>query len=248
MAGYGGESFALFARGNFAMVRSGRYALIQFRKFSDERREAGGEPLKLAVSEDPYGDFRCSMSYTRATAMYAGGKNKEYAKYFMAYLASEEYNMNIVNDGDALPPNPEVTKTEEYLRPADRPEEWHHPWGSVHETFAELMAELGVAPEFSPFVLDAVADRFINEATDKYMNKMLTLEEATANMQKLINEEIRRSLGEDPSKQPFYNERLAVQKQIDELRAAGEKVPLSWITNPYWRHYYILHNLAEETK
>jgi len=248
LSGYGGVNFALFAQGNFAMVRSGRWASIAFRKYTDDRKKAGREPLKLAVSEDPYGDFRCSVGYTRATAMYAGGKQKDLAKYFMAYLASEEYNMNIVIDGDALPPNPVYTKTEEFLRPKDRPEEWQHPWGSVHETFVEIMGELGISPEFSPFVLDAVADRYIWEITDKYMNNMLSLEAATAHMQQRINEELQRSLQEDPGKVPLYEERVALQKQIDELRARGELVPLSWIANPYWRYYYTLHKLADETK
>ena len=247
-SGYGGANFALFAQGNFALVRSGRWASIAFRQYTDDRRKAGREPLKLAVSEDPYGKFRCSTGYTRATAMYAGGKQKDLAKYFMAYLASKEYNMNIVNDGDALPPNPIYTKTEEFLYPKDRPEEWTNSWGSVHGTFANIMEELGISPEFSPFVLDSVAERYIRETSDKYMNNMLTLEASTAHMQKLITDELKRSLEEDPSIVPLYEQRVALQQQIDALRAAGEKVPLSWITNPYWRHYYLTHNLADETK
>lgn len=248
LSGYGGANFALFARGNFALVRSGRWASISFRKYTDDRREKGEAPLKLAVSEDPYGDFRCSTGYTRATAVYSAGKHKDLAAYFMAYLASEDYNMNIVNDGDALPPNPVYTKTEAFLRPKDHPEEWQHPWGSVHETFVNIMEELGVSPEFSPFVLDTVAQRYVTETTDKYMNNMLTLEETTAHMQRLINDELQRSLDEDPTLKPIYKERLVVQDRIDDLRAKGEKVPLSWITNPYWRFYYTTHNLADTTK
>jgi len=248
VAGYGGTGFALFAQGNFALVRSGRHALISFRKYTDDRRAAGRPAMKLAVSEDPHGDFRCNMNYTRATAVYAAGKNKEHAKYFMAYLASDEYNMNIVMDADSLPPNPEATKTEAFLRPPDRPEEWQHPWGSVHEIFANLMTELGIAPEFSPFVLGNVADRFVADSIEKYMNNMVTVEKATSDMQRLINDELERSLNENPSLRPEYERRLAVQKQIDGLRARGEKVPLSWISNPYWRYYYTLHNLADETK
>lgn len=240
-AGYGGSNFALFSQGYFALCASGRWALIQFRRFSDDRREAGREPLKLGVSEWPYGSFPCSAAYTRATAVYAGGKNKEYAKYFMAYLTSEEYNMNIVNDADGLPPNPVYTKTEEYRKPKDRPEEW-----GVHEAFADIMEDLGVSPEFSPFVLDSVASRFINETTDKYMNDKMSLAEATANMQRLVNEEIQRSLKEEPAKKPLYEERLTLQQKINGLRAEGKKVPLSWITNPYWRKWYTHHNLADE--
>ena len=204
--------------------------------------------MKLAVSEDPHCEHPMSYAQTRATAVYAAGKNKEYAKYFMAFLASEAYNMNIVVDADALPPNPEFTKTEAFLRPPDRPEEWQHPWGSVHGVYADIMEELGVPLEFSPFVLDVMASRIISETTDKFMNKMLSSRDATALMQKLINDELRLSLLEDSSKVPLYEERLARQKEIDRLKANGEKIPLSWITNPYWRKWHTLNNLVDETK
>ena len=168
--------------------------------------------------------------------------------YFMAYLASPAHNMHIVRGADGLPPDPRYMATEEYLRPADRPEEWHHPWGSVHEAFAQTLDEVVISSEFCPFVVESAAYRHIIEATDKVMNHMLTPAEATAAMQCLVNEEIRRSLAERPELLPLYNERLATQKRIDALRARGEKVPLSWITNDYWRRYYTLHGLADETK
>ena len=238
-------SLSLFENGNYAMVRSGRWALVQFRQFSDERRAEGREPMKLAISEDPYGDFRNAYAHPRGTAVYAGGKHKELTMYFMAYLASDEYNMTIVRDADALPPNPKFIKTEEFLRPPDRPEEWQHPWGSVHEVFANIIEEIIISSEFCPFILETEAYRHIIETTNKFMNHMLTLEEATALMQRLINAEIQRSLAENPALLSRYNERLATQKQIDNLRARGEKVPLSWITNPYWRKYYTIYNLTE---
>ena len=243
----GGTDMSLFENGTFAMLRAGRYALVHLRKFTDERREEGFGAMKLAVSEDPYGDFQNSYCYVRGTAIYAGGRHKKDALYFMMYLTSEEYNMNLVRDGDALPPNPKFLKTEEFLRPADRPEEWQHPWGSVHETFANIMAG-AIETEFSPFVLEATAGRIFAETGDKYMNNMLTLEESTAAMQRLINEEIQRELEESPSRLPRYRERVETQKRIDALKARGEKVPLSWITNPYWRNYYKLHGLADEAR
>jgi len=146
VSGYGGANFALFEMGNYAMLRAGRWALIGFRKFTDERVAEGRPPMKIAVSEDPHGGFRVSYAYTRGCAIYTGGKHKDLATYFLTYLTSEEYNMNLVRDGDALPPNPKFIKTEEFLRPADRPEEWQHPWGSVHAVFAELMEEIVIAP------------------------------------------------------------------------------------------------------
>lgn len=107
-AGYGGSTFQLFNSGNYAMVWCGRYALIQFREF-------GG--LELAVSEPPHGGYPVTSTGTRAAAVYRGGRHRELGKYFLAFLASEDYNMNIVRDADALPPNPKYTEIDAYLRP-----------------------------------------------------------------------------------------------------------------------------------
>jgi len=141
-SGYGGAGLALFAQGNYALVASGRYLLIQFRKITEERVGAGGTPLQLAVSEIPYWEMPICKTFTRATAIYAGGKHKDLAKYFMAFLASADYNMNIVHDADALPPNPKYTELEEFKHPKDYPEEW-----GCHEAFSESMNTIAVPAE-----------------------------------------------------------------------------------------------------
>ena len=242
-AGYGGSNTALFAQGNYALLASGRYILIQFRQFSDERKADGRPPLSLGVVAWPHGDMPCTTTYTRATGVYTGGRNQKLAHLFLAYLASEDYNMNIVRDADALPPNPKYTQTEEYLRPKDRPEEW-----GVHGPFVDTMNEDAVANEFSPFILDSVAERFRIETIDKYMNDKMSLDECVAHIDSLMEDEIRRSLAEEPEKRPLYEERCRTQAEIDAMRARGEKVPLSWITNPYWRKWYVHHGLADAAK
>ena len=248
MPGYGGLTYTLFTKGHFAVLNSGRWAVMLFRHITDERRKEGLPPMRLSVSEPPNGGLRVQTCYTRAIALYAAGKNKALAKHFMAFLASDEYNMGVVLDGDAQPPLPEYSKTPEYLRPADHPEEWQTPWGSVHGAFAEMMDELAVSPEFSPFVLDAVANRLFGECADKHMNNMLGLNETTALIQRLVNDEILRALGEDPAMRALYNERLATQAKIETLRARNEKIPLSWITNPYWRRHHALRGLIDEAR
>jgi ABC-type glycerol-3-phosphate transport system substrate-binding protein len=243
MAGYGGSGWALFGRGNYAMVAGGRYLLIQFRTFSDERREEGKPPMSLSVSEYPHGGMPYSPAFTRATAVYAAGPRKDLSKLFMAFLASEDYNMNIVNDADSLPPNPAFTRIPEFLRPADYPEEW-----GCHEAFAESMGTIAVPAEFSPFVLDVVVETIQKEESDKYMNDKLTLDETLAQMQARINDEIARSLVEDAAKRPLHAQGVARQKEIDALRAANQPVPLSWITNPYLRRWYQFKGWADEAR
>ncbi len=154
-AGYGGLELQLFNSGNFAMIWRGRYALIQLRDFG---------AMKLSVSEPPHGGFPVSSTGSRAAGIYAGSKNKDLARYFLAFLASEDYNMTIVEDADALPPNPDFTTTEAYRRPKAYPNEW-----GCHEVFSEAAATIGVPASHSPFVSTKEASRFRGSSEDGFM-------------------------------------------------------------------------------
>ena len=133
-SGYGGSMMQLFNQGNYAMVSVGRYGLIQFRQFG---------ALELAVVEPPNGGFPNATTGTRAAALYAGGKQKDLAKYFLEFLASEDYNMQIVDDADGLPPNPLYTQSEAFSHPPKYPNEW-----KCHDAYLEL-EKIAIGPEFS---------------------------------------------------------------------------------------------------
>ncbi len=232
-SGYGGAGLALFAEGNYALLTGGRYLLIQFRKISEERVAAGGRPMAFAVSEFPHHEMPLAAVSTRATAVYAGGRQKDLALYFMEFLASEAYNMNIVMDADALPPNPKYLELEAFKRPRDYPEEWGN-----HEAFSEAIQTIGVANESSPFVVDDVVSRLMSRANEYHINNLKTAEQALAELEHELRAEIQRSLAEDADLREFYDQRLVVQARIDALREAGETVPLSWISNPFLRKWY----------
>ena len=226
-SGYGGSTLQLFNSGNYAMFQMGRYALIQLREFGK---------LELAVSEPPHGGFPNTETGTRAAAIYVAGKHRELAKYFLSFLASEDYNMNIVLDADALPPNPKYTETEEYKHPKDYPNEW-----GCHEAFSEAAIEIGIPYSNSPFVLRDSAGRIIWQTEDGVMtaDRVLKPDDAAKMMAERINERIDRRVNENPALKPLYDKRVALQKRIDDLRAKGERVPLDWISNPFYRKYYV---------
>ena len=70
-------------------------------------------------------------------------------------------------------------------------------------------------------------------------------EQALADLEREMAAEIRRSLDEDPDLLPLYEARLAAQAEIDALRARGAKVPLSLISNPYHRRWYVFNGWAD---
>lgn len=232
-SGYGGASPQLFNSGNYAMMYSGRYMLIMFRQFDETRKKKGEPLLDMATAELPYFDFPNAGITARALGVYSGGHHQDLATYFQAFLASEDYNLQIVKDADALPPDPKYTELEEYKHPKDHPNEW-----DVHEPFAQLAIERAVGSEISPFVLGSTASRLNAEAMDAFVANQLTAEQAAKQAQDRIDAEIRRQLSEDPSLRPRYEELVERQKKIDELKARGEKIPAEWVDNPFYQAYY----------
>lgn len=223
-SGYGGSTLQLFNSGNYAMFMMGRYALIQLRKFGN---------LELGVSLPPNGGFPNCSTGTRAAGIYTGSKHPDLAKYFLAYLASEDYNMQIVRDADSQPPNPVYAKTEEYKRPKDYPNEW-----GCHEVFEDAMWEIAIGAEYSPFVVPDAVNRNDGQAVEAYMSGIISANAAAKQAADRINAEIDRNLQENPKLQARYDELVAKQKKIDDLKARKQKIPLDLVDNHFLRRYY----------
>lgn len=239
-SGYGGARLQLLNRGNYAMVRFSRQALIQLRKFSAERVARGEPPMQWAISEPPHGGFPNTLISTRAAGLYAGSGEPALAKRFLAYLASEDYNMLVVRDADALPPNPKYAQHPEFLRPADYPNEW-----GLHEIFAESAQNIGIGGVYSPFVLERTAQRIMSDAVEGFMNGLISAEEAARQAAERTNLEIQRTISETPALKPSYDTLLKRQEEIDRLKEAGELIPLDLIDNPFHRRYYVSKGWAE---
>lgn len=223
-SGYGGAIFQLLHDGNYAMITTGRYVLIQLRKM---------EPVTLAVSHLPAEGFENVYTAARAACLYKGSRYPHLVSYFLKFLASEEYNMHIVRDSDALPPNPIYTKTEAFLRPPDWPNEW-----GCHEVAAEAARTIAIGPSYSPFVLDQTVKRLCKDNIDSVLANRQTPEKAAIDLAERINSEIRRTLKENPTLKLRYEKLLKDQEKIDALRAQSQKVPLSLIQNRFHRKYY----------
>lgn len=235
-SGYGGGWFQLFNRGNFAMLYSGRFALIQVRKFDEMRKTRGDTPLNLAVVEPPHGGFPNTNILARSASVYMGSPQPEYAKLFLKFLVSEEYNMQIIRDGDSLPPIPKYTQTEAFRHPPDFPSEWE-----IHEPFARMAEEIAIENSYSPFIADRTFVRIQNEVLALLMAHRLNARAAAATLADKVNAEIQRSVLENPALKEKYEQMVERQTQIESLRAEGKPVPIELISNPFYRAYYA-HN------
>ena len=223
-SGYGGQSFQLFNRGKPAMVLSGRHALIGFRQFG---------ALQLSVAEPPHGGFPNTSMGARTATVYVDG-NTDAAELFLEYLASERYNMQIVEDADALPPNPKYAQIPEFSKPENYPNEW-----GVHDAFFEVAQTIAYTTMHSPFVLTADANREMWGAENGYMldDIRLTAEEAAAQAASRINYYIQRNVAGSEPLGERYREARRRQAAIDARLAAGDPVPEHWIDNAFLLSY-----------
>lgn len=236
-AGYGGGAgLALFQTGQYGIILRGRWGLIRVRQFA--------EPPRVSVSAPPTmpGGVPNLVMGSRRAAVYKGSKHKDLAVLFLAYLASEPYSAQIVDSADALPPLPSAAESEAFKRPADFPNEW-----GVHEPIDRAARAMGLAQPMSPFVPVTYIMREITIARDHVMtnNRVKSPEQAVADCVRAINDEIARDVAADPEKQERYDRLIETQAKIDAYRAEGKKVPLEWITNPFYRWYYVQQGWAE---
>lgn len=233
-AAWGGAGPQLFINGRYGLFYSGRYMVMQYRRM---------DAPQLAVVELPHGGFPNHRTTTRSTAVYSGAESPALAQLFLAYLGSDLYNTQIVESGDAMPPLPAYTQQEEFLRPADHPNEW-----GCHEVFAEAMSTTAIAGVYSPYILQPVVDRAIEDWRQEYANGLCTVEEAAASTKRAIDLRIARNLERDPSMQQNYDAAVERQRLIDQRLQAGTPIPADWIDNPFYRRYYAEIGLLEEPR
>jgi multiple sugar transport system substrate-binding protein len=98
--------------------------------------------------------------------------------------------------------------------------------------------EAGFPYTVSPFVVFGVYNRIDTAAIDRFNTGLLTAEEAGARAAEEINAEIALNIERRPALREKYNELAAIQKQIEDRRARGEKVPREWIRNPFLKAFY----------
>ena len=230
-SGFGGSTPQLFKSGNYAIVQYGRYILIQLRQFGS---------MELSVSELPNGGFRNTITGTRAASIYVDGRQKNLARYFLEFLASKDYNMQIVRDCDAMPPNPAYTQLEEFRYPPDHPNEW-----ACHQAYSDALRDIAISLAYSPYVLPGVEARIRRQMHEEFMANLVSAEVAAQRMADRINEKMQQTLKEKPALRQRYDQLCARQLQIDQIRAQNKKVPLDWIENPFYRRYYQAQGWAE---
>ncbi|MBK8857512.1 MAG: carbohydrate ABC transporter substrate-binding protein [Opitutaceae bacterium] len=234
ITGYG-SMFSHFTSGRFAMIYTGHWGFIMIRPRG---------VFQLAAVEPPQDGFPNTEMGGGSVAIYVGTKQREHALRFLQFLTSDPFNRLIVRQADSLPPVPRYAETEEFLHPAGRENEW-----GVHGAFAHSGRETGILYSRSPFVLFSQTFRIEIETYEAMIAGRLTPAEAAKQMADRINTEIRLTIARNERLRTLYEERLELQRRIEERRAGGRPVPAAWVTDAFHLAYYRAHGwLEEETK
>jgi multiple sugar transport system substrate-binding protein len=231
-AGYGGAEFSMFSEGKYGMMSSGRWCLIRLREFEN--------PPNLSISQFPCDQFDNANILTRAAGVYAGSAQQDKAMLFFEFLASEKYNMHIVESADSQPPNPRFTQTEPFLRPAEYPHEW-----GTHETIARIARTSAIADARCPYASEGSVYRALVRAHQEVMANRETPEEAAALAAQRINDDIQLNLAQRPALKERHDADSIIQRKIEDLLEQGEPIPQEWIRNPFHRAYYAEKGLLQ---
>ena len=262
--GYGGATIEMFSEGLTGMFRGGRWHLIRFRQINKTRVENGQEPFDFGTAWYPDGGHPTARISTRAAGAYVDGDKTPrdltvtiggddiavpagtpWAVFFQAFLASDEYNAQIIADADGLPGNPQYADGDAYRQPAEDADLGIYPqteW-DLHGPHLDAASTIADPGTYSPFILLADAEREEYLLRDQYLadppigiaqSPEAAMVEGARRVRKQIsdNVELRPELREE------YDERVADQKEIDRLKAAGEPIPARLIRNPFYLRFY----------
>ncbi|MBL8991867.1 MAG: extracellular solute-binding protein [Spirochaetia bacterium] len=208
-------------QGRFAMLWTGRFVFTAL-------RAVNGTSSFTAV-EPPHGGIPNTLGLGRVTVLNMAGKNNELARYFMAFISSDDFSAVQADTADGMPPLKRWLTNDRLLRPVGHTNEW-----KGHAAFTRGVS-LAMVRETSPFCLTHEWQKEIAGVESGYYSGVYTAPEAARIMQEKIQQNISKYLSRHPERKPAYEKALAKQKSIDAIKARGEKVPAAMIDNPALR-------------
>jgi len=187
--GWGSGGLNWFSGERAAMIFIGRWYLCQVPNFPALKGKLGAVRLPRVGNRPSSG--QCG---TRAAGINIKSPHREAAIEFLKYLASPEYSKVIVDDGDAMPPNPALARSGKDLvnEAVEDP--------AFHQVFVDAL-ENARALSVSSFIDAERVMRWLDEAIALVENERATPEEAVRSLAKEINEAIRLNLERRPDLQ-----------------------------------------------
>ncbi len=184
--GWGSGGINWFSSGEAAMIMIGRWFTVQAANFPELQGNLAAVRLPRLPGQPSRGYTR-----TRGVAVNARSRHPELAVAFLSYLATPEYGRKIIEDGDSLPPNPEMAPDGAALVNKAVPDE------TFHQVFLDAIRD-AQPPDTSPFVDAAQVQRWIIEMLGRVENRVVTPEEAARQLAAEVNRAIQRNIEREP--------------------------------------------------
>lgn len=188
--GWGSGTITQFGAGRAAMALGGRWWLCTLRDY---------KRLRLGAVESPHLGRRVFRGYGRATLVNRTSPRRAAAIRFLLYEAGRPYNELVNAQADGIAPVIRFAYTPAYLHNPAHPEE------DYNAVWRDMMRE-GVPDQVSPFVNGQAASRILNKQLDLVKNDQKSAAAAMRTAARLVNEEIQKTLDEDPSLRRRYDE------------------------------------------
>lgn len=192
--GFGSGSITWFGAKRAAMALGGRWWLGTLRNRDNYK------DLHLGVVESPYASVRAFQGYGRGTLINKNSPRRMQALRYLLYEASEPYGNLINGQADGIAAFKKYDVLPSFMLNPEHPEEdYNDVWRKA--------AEFGMPDENSPFVNGHVVQRISDMQLDLVKSDAKSPADAVRDIARQINEEIRKSLDEDP----------ALRRKFDEL-------------------------------
>jgi multiple sugar transport system substrate-binding protein len=192
--GWGSAGINWFSTDRAAMIFIGRWYIVQTPQYPNLKGNLGAVLLPR-VGNRP----SCGVTDTRAAGINVKSPHWREALHFLQYLASPEYGKVIVNDGDALPPNPDLARTGQDLVNAAVPDP------AFHQPFIDAVKRARPL-DVSPFIDMSIVARWLKEAVEKVENRIEPPDQAMHSLADQINQLIRQNLERRPDLQRKYEQ------------------------------------------
>ncbi len=190
--GWGSFGLNLFSSGKAAMMYIGRWFIVQVPNYPQIAGFLGAAPLPRVGGRPSSG-----VCGSRAAAINKKSPRWREALKFLRYLASQEYNQLIAQDGDSLPPNPRHARTGRDLVNAAVKDP------AFHQTFVDAMKRSRPL-DLSPFMDAQIIGRWLDEKVGEVENQLMTPEAAMRAIANEVNQTIRLNLERRPDLQRKY--------------------------------------------
>lgn len=192
--GWGSGAMDWFYSGKAAMMEIGRWFIVNIHLYPNLVGNLGCALLPRVGNRPSSG-----QTDTRAVGINAKSPHRQQALDFLQYLASPQYSQQIVQDGDSLPPDPDLARTGKQL--VDR----YEPDPSFQATF--IQAEKNARPlDYSPFIDPSQVDRWMTNTIQEVENNLMTPQQAMQSLADQINQQIRVNLRRRPDLQEKYEQ------------------------------------------